>query len=151
MSEDISSHEETSEASVSFSLAHSGPTPDPFTLRGYEEVLPGAADRCFRMAEEQAAHRRAEESLQNTRKFYVTIIGQILGVVIILAVLTLAGIMVLRQQSLAALATVLIALGSLISVFFYGKRHESTNKEIRIHLSEKEKQELLKRLTDDQE
>jgi uncharacterized membrane protein len=36
----------------------SGPLPHPEDLAKYEQVLPGAADRIIRMAEQQAAHRQ---------------------------------------------------------------------------------------------
>lgn len=44
------------------SVAMSGPLPPPQQLAGYEAVLPGCAERIIRMAEEQAAHRRALET-----------------------------------------------------------------------------------------
>lgn len=39
----------------------SGPIPPPNIIKGYEEILPGAADRIIRMAETQALHRQAME------------------------------------------------------------------------------------------
>lgn len=41
----------------------SGPLPDPETLRGFEEVAPGSAERIISMAEKQHAHRIALESM----------------------------------------------------------------------------------------
>lgn len=38
-------------ANGNFSYHHTGPIPDPMTLRGYEDILPGAADRVISMAE----------------------------------------------------------------------------------------------------
>jgi hypothetical protein len=35
----------------------SGPLPGPQTLQGYEQILPGAAERIMALAERQAAHR----------------------------------------------------------------------------------------------
>jgi uncharacterized membrane protein len=40
---------------------YSGPLPQAEQLQKYEEVLPGAADRIIRMAEEQSAHRQEIE------------------------------------------------------------------------------------------
>ncbi len=34
------------------------PLPHPSELAGYEDILPGAAERIFAMAESQAAHRQ---------------------------------------------------------------------------------------------
>lgn len=39
----------------------SGPIPPPNIIRGYEEVLPGAADRIISMAEKQSQHRQHME------------------------------------------------------------------------------------------
>jgi len=44
--------------------AHSGPLPAPETLEGYEEILPGAAERILRMAEKQQDGRLALEARQ---------------------------------------------------------------------------------------
>lgn len=44
--------------------AHSGPLPAPETLEGYEEVLPGAAERILRMAEKQQDGRLDLEARQ---------------------------------------------------------------------------------------
>ena len=41
------------------SESHSGPLPSAATLRSYEEVMTGAADRVFTMAEEQQRHIQA--------------------------------------------------------------------------------------------
>lgn len=38
-----------------------GPIPPPAVLEGYERVVPGAAERILRMAEQEALHRRALE------------------------------------------------------------------------------------------
>ena len=37
------------------------PTPLPIVLRGYEDVLPGGAERIVTMVEEEARHRREIE------------------------------------------------------------------------------------------
>ena len=40
---------------------HAGPIPDPMTLKGYNNICPGAADRIITMAENQAKHRQEME------------------------------------------------------------------------------------------
>jgi uncharacterized membrane protein len=47
---------------IEYEKRHSGPLPDPETLAAYEAIHPGAADRIFRMAEEQGSHRREIEA-----------------------------------------------------------------------------------------
>ena len=51
---------------VKVSIQHSeqsfqGPIPPPVALEGYERVVPGAAERILRMAEQEALHRQALE------------------------------------------------------------------------------------------
>lgn len=41
----------------------SGPIPHPEIIQGYEEVVPGSADRIIKMAERQAEHRQKMESI----------------------------------------------------------------------------------------
>ena len=63
-SEEISSEEGggTRIVSVSYGEAtfHRGPLPPPETLRQYDEILPGSADRIMKTAEANMAHRREE-------------------------------------------------------------------------------------------
>ncbi len=46
--------------------SHSGPLPSPETLKGYESIVPGAANRLITMLEKQVAHRiTVEEKVVN--------------------------------------------------------------------------------------
>jgi uncharacterized membrane protein len=47
--------------SVVFQRHFSGPLPPPEILAQYNEIVPGAAERILKMAEEQSAHRRGLE------------------------------------------------------------------------------------------
>lgn len=42
---------------VSTGMMHSGPLPHPNILRGYEDILPGSAERILQMAEKEQIHR----------------------------------------------------------------------------------------------
>ena len=42
----------------------SGPIPPPSIIAGYEDVVPGAADRIIRMAEQQSSHRQLMEAME---------------------------------------------------------------------------------------
>lgn len=42
---------------VSTEMMHSGPLPHPSILRGYEDILPGSAERILQMAEKEQIHR----------------------------------------------------------------------------------------------
>lgn len=54
----------TSSVTRHVTTAHSGPLPAPETLAGYDQVLPGAAERILCMAEKQQASRIALEEAQ---------------------------------------------------------------------------------------
>ena len=57
--EDVAEQQMLIEAS-----AWSGPLPKPDILRQYNEILPGAADRILKMAEEQQKHHHNQDRLQ---------------------------------------------------------------------------------------
>lgn len=83
--------------------AHMGPVPAPEVLAGYEEILPGAAERILAMAERQQSSRIALDSKQlqadidhrdemarmqkrvHTGSFISDYLGQLFGFVIALA------------------------------------------------------------------
>ena len=45
----------------------SGPIPPPNIIKGYEEILPGSADRIIAMAENQSKHRQKWKKLSSVR------------------------------------------------------------------------------------
>lgn len=61
---EIVSQEFVSIKSIERRQEYSGPIPPPEVFRGYEEVLPGSADRILKMAEKQLEHRIAAETKQ---------------------------------------------------------------------------------------
>lgn len=48
---------------VVVSKTHSGPLPDPQTLREYDDLIPGSATEIIKMASDQAQHRREMERM----------------------------------------------------------------------------------------
>lgn len=59
--------------------SHSGPLPHPEILKGYENILPGAAERVFAMAESQQKHRMAMEETIVKNQIKQSRNGQIWG------------------------------------------------------------------------
>lgn len=106
------------------SISYSGPLPVPAHLEQYESILPGAAERILKMAEDQATHRRSLETkvinsgVADSKKglwfgFFIGLSGfAIVGYCASLGFQILAGI-------IAALD-----LGSLVGVFVYGSRQK---------------------------
>ncbi|MCX7044112.1 MAG: DUF2335 domain-containing protein [Candidatus Sumerlaeota bacterium] len=69
-------------------IAHrlaSGPIPDPDTLKQYDSVLPGAAERIFKIFEANGAHRREIERMASQTEALETKRGQIFAFAIALA------------------------------------------------------------------
>jgi uncharacterized membrane protein len=64
------------------SLNFSGPLPPPILLRQYDEVVPGAAERIIKMAEEQAAHRQRLERQVVSTDNIKSVLGTILAFVV---------------------------------------------------------------------
>lgn len=98
-----------------------GPLPPADQLQKYEEVMPGAADRIFKMAEDQAHHRQEMEATvikSNSRDSMLGVIfAFILGLVIIGGGIYLA----IKGHKYGPWLTLGGAAG-LISVFIYGTR-----------------------------
>jgi len=61
----VAKQEGSSASAQQESLVHveafQGPLPPPETLEKYNRICPGAAERIIQMAEQQSAHRRAQE------------------------------------------------------------------------------------------
>ena len=68
----------------------SGPLPHPSILQGYENCMPGAADRILRMTENESEHRRSIEKLVITSDFAEARRGQYCATAITLGALLVA-------------------------------------------------------------
>lgn len=102
-------------------FSYSGPIPWPSLLRGYEEVLPGAADRIFTQFEEQGRHRREIERAYITGNLRAQTWGQVSATILAL-VGTIGGLALVSQdKSLAGLAAFFTSLAALAGLFVYGE------------------------------
>lgn len=68
---------------MSESISFNGPLPPPEYLHGYEQTLPGAADRVISMAEKEQAHRHKEENKIITTSISVSILGLVFGFILV--------------------------------------------------------------------
>lgn len=108
----------------SISLSHTGPLPHPDILRGYEETLPGAAERVLEMAEKEQNHRidmenklqeaDSRDSLLGIKFAYrismtVTIVGAIIVIVSLFMRQNIAGIIFGGAMSLSGMSGVVAA------------------------------------------
>lgn len=108
---------------------YSGPIPPANELDKYEKILPGAADRIMKMAEEQSAHRRKMENKMLEANVKAERTGQIFGFVIFIAALVAGIILMIIGKDVVGLFTSLGSLAAIIGLFVYNR--ESTKKELK--------------------
>lgn len=95
----------------------SGPLPHPDIIAGYEQILPGAADRIVAMAEREQDHRHGMEDQFLDVQSGLAKVGQRCAVVIALAGLVAATILGVANQPAAAAFIAGIDLLSLVGLF----------------------------------
>ncbi len=117
----------------------SGPIPPPELLEGYENIVPGSADRIIRMTERQIDHRTNIESLivkgDNRRADKGLTFAFMLG---ILCIVVAAALAYLGQPNVA-IVIIVVLFGTGTTTYIYG-----TN--VRKQERENKAEELLKSL-----
>jgi uncharacterized membrane protein len=108
--------------SVSVTMMHSGPLPDPQSLSAYDQLIPNGADRIMKMAEKQQDHRMKIERTAIGRQTFQSFIGQVFGFLI-----GLTGIgsgTFLAYNGFTTVGAVIAGgtVVSLVSVFVIGRR-----------------------------
>lgn len=121
-------------------LSFIGPLPPPNILRGYNEVIPGAAERILAMAENQQSHRIQMESAVVQENCKSQRRGLTFGFVITMTVVLGGFFLIYKGKSASGLISVVLALASLVGIFIYGKEKqqsqlESQNKPFEPHTS----------------
>ena len=111
-----------------------GPLPQPETLGGYEDIVPGAADRIITMAESQLAHRHEQDTerlgQESTRlNADVKLEGRGQWMAFMVAMTALLGGMGLLafDKSVAGLTTTIGAVAGIIGLFI-SSRWQKTRK-----------------------
>lgn len=107
----------------------SGPIPHPDQLAGYEQIMPGLANRIVTMAEVQAIHRQALEKAHMKTGSRDSLLGLIFGFFI--ALLAIGGgtycIAIGREIGGSLLSGG--GLASVVSVFVYGSQLKRKERE----------------------
>jgi len=106
------------------SLMYIGPLPTSKEFYGYEQALPGAANRILAMAEQEADHRRKNENKIVQHSVQKSGLGQVFAFILALISLGLIFLSILKGQPVGAIVPAIIALSSLIAVFV-GKKQNS--------------------------
>jgi len=61
---------------------YTGPLPHPELMKGYDEILPGAADRILQSFEHEGTHRREIEANESKARIEISKRGQILALIV---------------------------------------------------------------------
>lgn len=108
-----------------FHELHVGPLPDPQTLKAYDDVCAGAAERILAMAERQAGHRQSLERMVIESDCKAQGRGPIFGFILACMVIG-AGVWLLATgRDLEGLIALIAPLASIVIPFLYSKKQKS--------------------------
>lgn len=107
---------------VRHETSFSGPLPPPDSIREYNQILPGGAERIFAMAEKEQGHRHAVTSTAVNGSVNKDRRGQWMGFSIAIIILAMAAVFAWRGNTTFAGTLVAIDLLGLVSVFVLGRR-----------------------------
>jgi len=106
---------------VSLEKSISGPLPSSGEFAGYEQTLPGSADRILKYMEKEATERHENEKLVIKESLRLSARGQNFGMISIIISAALIALSIFLKQPLAAIAPCILAIGALATIFF-GKK-----------------------------
>lgn len=107
----------------------SGPIPDPHTLRTYDELVPGAADRILKMAENQSTHRRELEKIAVKSGARNSLFGIICAFIIAVVTVTAGAYVIVNGQQWGGTILGSAGLVGLVGVFVYGTNSSRKERE----------------------
>lgn len=116
----------------------SGPLPHPNVLVQFDVAIPGSAERILKMAEAQSAHRRELERKVVESDISRSKWGQILGFIIAVLGLIVAGAIAIFGNAVAGSIIGVGTLASLVGVFMYGSKTRSKERMENENVTEKE-------------
>lgn len=98
-----------------------GPLPPPQVLEGYNQAVPGLADRIVTMTEDEGRHRREMERGRQQHDSKVELRGQIFGFSIAIFSFVIAGVLIALERPLYGLIPLVAAVGGLSGLFVWAK------------------------------
>ncbi|MCB1201327.1 MAG: DUF2335 domain-containing protein [Leptospiraceae bacterium] len=111
-----------------FQATFTGPLPPPAIIERYDAVLPGAAERILKMAENQSAHRHEIEKTVIKQNGLKSLLGQIFGLVIAMTVICGGFWMIYLGKSILGLSLVIGSLAALAAVFVVGRARQGSER-----------------------
>ena len=108
-----------------------GPLPPPNILRGYEEIVPGAAERIINLLEKQSTHRMGLEDFTVKADASRANRGLFAGVAVTLSFGVGAVYLIASGHDIAGTFLGTIDLASLVGTFIYGTKSRREERESR--------------------
>jgi uncharacterized membrane protein len=99
------------------SVSYRGPLPPSGEFSGYEQVLPGAAERILTITEKEAEHRRENQEKLVKASVKYSGRGQIFAFIISILALIGVGFSMYFSMPIASIAPTIIAITGLASIF----------------------------------
>ncbi len=113
-------------------VQYSGPIPPPAMLEQYDKIVPGAAERLLRMAEEQSAHRRSLEKKAIDTDSRNSTMGIASALLISLSAFCVVVYAIIVGQIEVAKLVAGGVIVSLVSAFIYGTRSRRLERQARL-------------------
>ena len=113
----------------------SGPIPPPSIIKGYEDVLPGSADRILTMAENQSKHRQDMERriviAESRDSLLGVLFAFLLGIGCIVAAIVIVVMVPANSGAISGAIMGLTGIASITASFIKGTRnsYRQSNKE----------------------
>lgn len=101
-------------------------------LEGYEDALPGAAERIFGWVEDQSRHRRELEAKKLDADIRAEARGQHYGLAITLGVLLAGCVLIWNGKDIAGLSLIIVNLAGLVAVFIYGRKQQERERRAKL-------------------
>ena len=112
-----------------------GPLPPPAVLEAYEKLVPGAAERMLKMAENQAIHRQGIEKIVVRAGARDSLWGIIVAAVIAICAFGWSAYALSIGQTGEAVKGILATIFGFVVTFIYGKRSTRLERQDRARLS----------------
>lgn len=110
-------------------LSFSGPLPPPEVLEKYNNIIPDAAERIFKMAEQQSAHRRSLEAQVIASDIKNSKWGLVFGFIIGFSGIIGSVLTSIYASQLAGGVLGIGSLAALVGVFIYGSQLRKKERE----------------------
>ncbi len=108
---------------------HSGPLPDPDTLRAYAKLIPNGAERIMGLVEGESRHRQAQEARLIACQTRRITRGQWMAFVLTLLLAGAGLYLGLRGHDWLAAGLFTTTIGAVVTIFVLGNRTRASGEE----------------------